>query len=221
MAILLILMTALALPIANIQNARSLTKATADMAGTLEAARAYSMANNTYVWVGIAEANAAELESKVPQTDGIGRIALAVVASKDGTRNPAASNLTATSGLKQFENVHIGIFNGGTSVPAGEGAMRRPGIFDNNYVLGAVPASTPYFSWPMTGAPKYYFKQAINFAPSGVARLADSDDIGQYFEIGLQPTRGNVVNPQSNALYGNRAAIQVDCMTGAVHIYKP
>lgn len=220
-AILGILMTFVVLPMAGINNAGSLTKATADIAGTLEAARAYAMANNTHVWVGFAELDANQLESINPQASGIGRVVVAAVASKDGTRNETASrlddtNVIAVSAPKKFENVHLGPLTNDI-----DGGMRRPNV-DALYVIDGI-SSSEIFSWPLTGAnPRYKFLETIHFDPSGVARkFKTPDEIGQYFEIYLRPSRGNVRPSNSGADKGNRAAIQVDCMTGAVRIYRP
>ncbi len=54
--------------------------------GVLESARTYAKANRTYVFVGFAEVDSSVDPSTNPQPSGYGRVAVAVVASKDGTR---------------------------------------------------------------------------------------------------------------------------------------
>src|SRR4029453_9990265 len=53
----------------------------------LENARTYAKANHTYVFVGLAEADSSVNSDVRPQAAGSGRVAVAVVASKDGTRH--------------------------------------------------------------------------------------------------------------------------------------
>lgn len=99
-----------------------------DLASTLVRARAYAMANNTYVWVGIQEVDASYSDAPgVHQSPtGFGRIAVCAVASNDGTtiyqsgnQTPynlsTATNTTSSSGspltvvmpLRSFNNLHI------------------------------------------------------------------------------------------------------------------
>jgi hypothetical protein len=69
------------------------------------------------------------------------------------------------------------------------------------------------------GSGQYSFQTVINFNPQGVARIQfnnNQDAIVQCIEIDLQQTHGTVVSSGSNA-----AVIQVDCMTGSTHIYRP
>jgi prepilin-type N-terminal cleavage/methylation domain-containing protein len=65
-------------------------KATYDIAGTLEQARTYAMANNTYVWVGFYEEDGSQ-SSTAQATSGVGRVVMSIVTSKDGTRYSDAS----------------------------------------------------------------------------------------------------------------------------------
>lgn len=250
MSIMLVLMALLVPAITGIKGANDLSKATYDIAGTLEQARAYAMANRTYVWVGFAEVDASVSDSKVPQkaataTAG-GRVAVAVAASKDGTRGydvtngslatppwttGTNSNLIALNKLQYFDNVHMaayGVLNGfspqvGT---VGSGGMRRPRIASNTYVLTSGSNTVTQFAWPLgtslgSSSAKYNFGTVINFDPQGVARLqtkTNTDTIGQYMEVGLLPTHGNVVTSSTT---GNLTAIQVDGMTGTTRVYRP
>ena len=86
MAVIIVLM-ALAFPAFNsIKSSGDLTKGISDVAGTLELARTYALANNTYVWVGFYEEDGSQSSPNTsPNTNG-GRLILSVVASRDGTR---------------------------------------------------------------------------------------------------------------------------------------
>ena len=76
--------------------AGDVTRATYDIAGTFEQARAYAMSNNTYVFVGIEEVDAGQSASAIPQVPASaaagGLVVIAVVASKDGTRHYTPTN---------------------------------------------------------------------------------------------------------------------------------
>ena len=82
-------------------------KAAYDISGVIEQARSYAMANNTYVFVGLAEVDASNAESAAGQQSGTGRVVLAAAGSKDGTRNFAATNLVALSKIRRFDNLHL------------------------------------------------------------------------------------------------------------------
>lgn len=258
MSIMLVMLALLVPAITGIKGANDLTKASYDIAGTLEQARAYAMANRTYVWVGFAEVDVSVSDSTVPQkaatTTAGGRVAVAVVASKDGTRGydvtnaslatppwslngstiTTGSTLMALNKLQYFDNVHMvaaGVLNGFSATKnsdgtVGAGGMRRPGITSNTYVLTSGSNTVTQFAWPLgnslnSSSAKYNFGTVINFDPQGVARLqtkTNTDTIGQYMEVGLQPTHGNIV---PSGTTGNLTAIQVDGMTGTTRVYRP
>src|SRR5438105_3601842 len=90
---IIVMLMALAVPAFNaIKGGRDLTSAAYDIAGTFEQARAYAVANHTYAWVGIGEFDASKAASLAPQVSGTGRVAIVVVASKDGTRGYDVTN---------------------------------------------------------------------------------------------------------------------------------
>ncbi|MDR3404154.1 MAG: prepilin-type N-terminal cleavage/methylation domain-containing protein [Chthoniobacter sp.] len=242
-AIIGIVLAVLTPAFTSIKTANDLTSATNGVAGTLERARTYAMANNLYVYVGIAEVNADVAEETVPQSPATstagGRIALAVVAVRDGTRgydllstlqDPVWSNYNSGSGLiplnklETYENVHLASSLG---VPPTSGSMARPST-SSTYSLGntACKSITP-FSWPLGtafGAGQYYFEKVIQFDPQGVARIqysTNQDIIVGWMEIALQQTHGSMIPPAPAESTGAVAAIQIDGMTGAVRIYRP
>jgi prepilin-type N-terminal cleavage/methylation domain-containing protein len=242
-AIIGIVVTFVAPAFTSIKIASDLTAATNGVAGTLERARTYAMANNLYVYVGIAEVNADVSAETVPQTPAAGtaggRIAVAVVAARDGTRgydllsslpDPAWTNYNSGSGLiplnkvETYENVHLASSLG--AIPA-SGSMARSPV-SSAYCLGspACKSITP-FSWPLGTQPavgQYYFEKVIQFDPQGVARIqypTNQDIIVSWMEIALQQTHGSMIPPVSANATGAVAAIQIDGMTGAVRIYRP
>ena len=238
-AIIILLMVFLIPAITGIKGGRDVTSTASGIAGIFDQARAYAMANNTYVWVGIAETDVSKLPSANPQTVGVGRVAVAVVASRDGTRGYDASNgtlgspscwanynlgsnLIAISKLQYFDNIHLApLF----STLPNSGGLARPSVSSATYMIGnSASTSVTPFDWPLgstIGAGQYSFTKVINFDPQGVARIqttGNQDGIVTYMEIGLIPTHGNSAPATTPA---NVAAIQIDGMTGATRIYRP
>src|SRR5437870_3113062 len=130
-----------------IKGGTDVTSAAYTIKGVLDTARTYAKANNTYTWVGFKEVDVSQYASVSPQTGGTGRVAMAIVASKDGTRgyditntnlpSPSAwtnynngANLVAVGKLEHLENVHLA----GAVTMAGN--MARPNIYSNNYIIG-------------------------------------------------------------------------------------
>lgn len=77
----------------SIRGAGDLTKTANDIAGMLEQARAYALAQNTYVWVGF-------------KNEGSQTLLVGVVASKTGLPDPD-SDIVPIGKLARFENVEI------------------------------------------------------------------------------------------------------------------
>ena len=242
-AIIGIVLTFLVPAFTSIKTANDLTNATNGVAGTLERARTYAMANNLYVYVGIAEVNADVAVETVPQSpatdNGGGRLAVAVVAVRDGTRgydllsslpDPAWTAYSSGAALiplgkpEMYENVHLAKTLG--PIPA-RGSMARPAT-SGTYSLGnAVCKSITPFSWPLgtaLGSGQYNFEKVIQFDPQGVARIqyaTNQDIIAGWMEVALQQTHGSMIPPEPATPTGAIAAIQVDGMTGAVRVYRP
>ena len=216
-----------------IKGGTDVTSAAYTIKGVLDTARTYAKANNTYTWVGFKEVDASRDASASPQVNGQGRVAIAIVASKDGTRgyditNPSlpssawtnynnGANLGAVGKLQVLENVHLA----GALTMAGN--MARPSVASDNYRIGNAPASVTPFDWPLGSAldtGQYSFKKVINFDPQGVARIqysTNADTISPYTEVGLQQTHGTTVDANSP----NVVAIQLTGVGGNVTVYRP
>jgi prepilin-type N-terminal cleavage/methylation domain-containing protein len=218
---IIVLMMALVAPAFNaIKGGQDVTSTTYNIAGILEQARAYAMANNTHVYVGFQEVNVNNASTLSPQVAGTGRIAVAVVASKSGTSitgstyGTGAALLTPVSPLQHFENMHMA----GTALTS-SGNMARPPV-SASYQLGnsSFPSVTPFY-WPIgsaSGSAQYSFAQVIEFDPQGTAFPSGATTMVQYMELGLQQTHGTAVSAISNG-----AAVQIDGMTGSTRIYRP
>src|SRR6478609_4961466 len=74
-AIMIIVAAFIAPAFTSLKSAGDVTSAAYNVGGLLEQARAYAMANSTYVWVGFEEVDASKDSSANPQTIGIGRLA--------------------------------------------------------------------------------------------------------------------------------------------------
>jgi prepilin-type N-terminal cleavage/methylation domain-containing protein len=217
-------------------------------------ARTYAMAQNTYVYVGMVEVDASVSRDADPQVatgaSPYGRVVMAVVASRNGTRGydallydgsgtlsgtnswlgnyNAGGDLVAINKLQIFENLHLADFG----TPPQSGALARPQVSsaaDFSYSIGnaACAVQTP-FAWPLgkaLGSGKYLFSKVVQFDPQGVARMqsaSNSDQIGRWIEVDLQPSHGNRI-PQlpSNQNIGNHAVVQINCVTGDLRVYRP
>lgn len=208
------MLTAAVIPAVNsIRSGGGVTRAATDISSVLEQARSYAMAHNTYVFVGLAEANGAAAESAAPQP-GRGRVMVAAVGSKDGTRAFGAgnSNLVALSKLRRFDNVHLA-----DALPTTDG-MARPTVTDAYRAGNAAFVAEATFQWPLSGGSGgVTFSKIIQFDPRGTASIqSGSRHLPQWMEIGLAPARGDVVLDEANC-----AALLLDGVTGSVRIYRP
>ena len=222
--------------------------------GVLENARAYAKANHTYVFVGITEVDSSVDPSVIPQlTTGdtpFGRVAVAVVASKDGTSRyqyatsdqgndwtanyANGAHLVALGKLQTYENLHFAPLDFGSWSPTAHpnSRMARYQPTGPPYILGhALSSSVTPFTWPL-GSPldsgyQYRFDRVINFDPTGIARIATStngDAIAHIIEIDFQPSHGTVFQPlppDFNQDVGNHAVIQLGTTSGAIRVYRP
>ena len=211
-----------------------------DLANTLVRARAYAMANNTYVFVGIEEVDASKTAVTTPQVVGNGRLGVAVVATNDGTRGydptvtpltgsfPAASTpqttLAIVSPVQHFENLHL------MNAPAATVLTKLPynGSGATPLNLQSTNPSFTAFTWPLgTGAPQYSFGNApgsvIQFDPQGEAQIITStsgSSVLEWIELDLEPTHGNNVPAAGSSGSADSATILIDGPSGSVTLYR-
>ena len=169
---------------------------------TLEQAREYAVAQNTYVWVAFYPTTSSPATGK--------QLSLAVVASADGTDlGPtwmssvgAGSNLVQVSKIQTFSFTELQA--PGTVTPAT--AVSETGQAIN---------SGADFSITLPGQnTATTFTQAIQFTPTGEARNADGVPV-DLVEFDIQPEKGpGVANQQSGAVF------QVNGLTGETRIYR-
>ena len=237
MAVMAVMLSFIGPAVSGLKGGADLASAAYEISDTLGRARAYAIARNTYVWVGIAEVDQALTTSAAPQRDGIGRVALSIVASKDGTRiydensNIASDWATKTASgvglvqlgkLVRIENAHISDLG---TPPAG-GGMDRPAVAQEFQIGAAVSALS--FNFPLgkaSGIAQFTFNKVIQFDPQGTAKIVTTNGyslLARQMEVGLQPAKGNVVPPIAGGSgLGNCVAIQINGLTGATAIYRP
>ena len=193
-----------------------------DIASTLTRARAYAMANNTYVFVGIQELDASK-SSTSTQSSGVGRLAVTVMASNDGTRgysvaSPAGAlnSLTVVTPVRQYENLHL-------LTSPGTGISNLPNTSTSGATCEAAnTASLTTFTWPPGSATSSYPTfgsngTVIQFDPRGEAQIvasANTDSVFQWIEIDLISTHGTTVSTT------NPATILIDGSSGSVTTYR-
>jgi len=250
-AIVGLLLVLIAPAFTTIKSGSDFTNAVYGIQGVLENARTYAKANNTYVFVGFAEVDSSIDPSISPQVVGYGRVTVAVVASKDGTRQcqyttsnqgndwtanySNGAHLVAVGKLQRYENLHFLNLNfpswPPSSYPGSNMARYQP---VTSYTLGIAPNSVTPFAWPLGAALnsgqyqyQYQFNKVINFDPTGVARIAyatNADEIVSVMEIDLLTTHGTAPSPTPtpfNQDVGNHAAIQIAPMSGEIRVYRP
>ena len=208
-AVIVVMMT-LAIPAFNaIRGGTDFTSEVYNIAGTFDQARAYAVANNTYVLAGITEVLGTQATSVTPQASGTGRVVMAVIASATGQRpyQSLLANNTVISWnstvygtgaafipvtkLLELPNLHlVDLQNSGASAPPPSGNMARPvvGIYDDLSYAGNPPVTqfNCQFAWPLgtklSGAPQnqYKFVKVVEFDPQGTSRVITSANTTTY-----------------------------------------
>lgn len=192
------LMTAAVVPAINgLKSTGTLSSAAYEIAGTLEQARAYAMANNTFVYVGFAERDQLDIGKT-----GEGQIVMAAMGSKNGSRAFDAANLTALTRLRKLPNVQMQ-----DNLP-NSGGMTRPAVQSSYQVGGDSFAAQDSFT--LSGVT---FTKILQFDPRGMASVQSrSTTVPQWMEIGLAGAVG---------ASADSAAVVVDGVTGVAKIYRP
>jgi prepilin-type N-terminal cleavage/methylation domain-containing protein len=217
-AIIAVLLVLIVPAFTTIKSGTDVTNAAYTIKGALDTARTYAKANNTYAWVGFA----GSLGSTVT-----GNVALAIVASKDGTDlgtsvNQVGNRIDITAGVTpvakviRLDNAHIG----DTGTPTNNGTdFESRATVNVNYRIGAVGiASNSEYYFIEQGT---QFDRWIRFSPRGEAVVkGGGTQITQYVEVGLLPTHDTMLAASINPASGNLVAIQVSGFGGDVRIYR-
>ncbi len=222
LAVIGILVTMGSFAFLGVQSSNQFSRNVYQLADEVKFARSYALANNTYVYLGLAEVDRAQNPGATPQVAGIGRVDMGLVATKDGVRfdstNYKSDNLALIRPVVFLDMLHIA-----ASLPAAvSGGMARPSANVTNLNSGS-PLYATSFSLPLgspLGAGQYNFLLSIPFNPQGAITINGS--AVQYVEIDLLPCVGSLspANPVSSN-QGNQAALIVDGSTGAVTVCRP
>lgn len=227
-----------------LKGSSDVTSAAENLAGVLSLARTYSIANDTYTWVGFYEEGAGSVTATnaTPPYPGKGRLVLATVAAKDGTNScedPAsttttripltASKIVQVGKLVKLEGVHmtdVGAPLPGTTPIADPNALdARPAApytenapsadYQNRISSDDIHTPENQTLYPFV-AQGYTFSKTLRFTPRGEAQINGTYNMRRVVEIGLRPTHGNVVDAASP----NVVALQFSAIGGNFRIYR-
>lgn len=235
MGIIATLMVLVAPAFTSLKSGGDVTSAAYTVKGVLDQARTYAKANNTYVWVGFYEEDttATTPTNNNPAYPGKGRVLLAIVASKDGTKiyqdtDPSASlpsdRISQIGKLARIENVHLTDIGNPSPTPnptpTPDTLAARPytaytegSPFDHFNRISSDSSDTTLFTFT---AQNYTFYKTIRFSPSGEANINSTYTLKHEGEIGIKPTHGTAVDASSP----NVVAIQFTGVGGSIKIYR-
>jgi prepilin-type N-terminal cleavage/methylation domain-containing protein len=215
MAIIIVL-SILTIPnLASLLGGENMTRNLAQLSDTLEVAREYATANNTYVWIAF-----------YPNTgsNGINTLTVAVFASNDGT-DPASTtstpwgNAACSYGLVPSSEIsliskmttlkQISLLNA-ASFPIGT-LPATPAVSASVNSVATTPGGL--FTARVPGGTTVNFTQAIEFLPSGQARNSSSPT--NVIDLDIQPQTGTTAQSQ------NVAVLRINGLTGQTVIYRP
>jgi prepilin-type N-terminal cleavage/methylation domain-containing protein len=244
--IMLILGTMSAMTVPSLMSAQAIAQASSDISQVLDDARSYAIANHTYVFVGFEEVNAsntpnAAAQTLVSSTSG-GRVAVLVVASKDGSNNYAtaspyfnSTNLVAISKVKFMGSVHLADFSSLTA-STGPMAARAPVTTANSLGANSTTGGSALFTWPLGASASnaqysFFPSQVVVFDQEGLAGVVSTTTYAasgytapasSWIEIGLQLAHGSAIPAApTNIATGQLASIQLDGVTGANRVFRP
>jgi prepilin-type N-terminal cleavage/methylation domain-containing protein len=233
--IIAVLMVLIVPAFTSLKSAGDVTSAAYTIKGVLDTARTYAKANNTYTWVGFYEEDttATTPTNNNPPYPGKGRVLLATVGSKDGTKifedtDPAASlppsRITQIGKLARIEGLHLTDIGNPSPTPnptpISDTVPARPytpytegSPLDHFNRISSDSSDTTLFPF---AAQNYTFYKTIRFSPRGEANINSTYTLKHEGEIGIKPTHGITVDASSP----NVVAIQFTGVGGNVKIYR-
>ena len=233
--IIAILLVLIAPAFTSLKSAGDVTGAAYTIKGALDTARTYAKANNTYTWVGFYEENTTDVTptNNIPPYPGRGRVLIATVASKDGTKifedtDPAAAlppdRIRQVGKLVKVEGMHLTDIGNPSPTPnptpIPDTLLARPytpytegSPFDHFNRIGSDSSDGTLFPF---AAQNYTFYKTIRFNPRGEANINSTYTVKHQGEIGAKPTHGTSVDINNP----NVVAIQFSGLGGNVKIYR-
>jgi prepilin-type N-terminal cleavage/methylation domain-containing protein len=233
--IIALLLVLIAPSFTGLKSAGDVTSAAYTIKGALDTARTYAKANNTYTWVGFYEedATAATPTNNNPPYPGKGRVLIATVASKDGTKifedtDPAATlppnRISQVGKLVKIEGIHLTDIGNPSPTPnptpIPDTLLARPytpytegSPFDHFNRIGSDSSDSTLFPF---AAQNYTFYKTIRFNPRGEANINSTYTVKHEGEIGAKPTHGTTVDINTP----NVVAIQFSGLGGDIKTYR-
>lgn len=209
MAVLGLLVSLTTPALSSLVRGDQLNQSLSEVAGVLDQARQYAIAQNTYVWVA--------MRSNANTTDG-NELNVAVLASKTGT-DPSPWTSYGTVPNAQIDLItrprtfsQIRLENAATF---GQDKIPRLPEIDPALSPDNSPSSgTAVFNVKLPGSSApVSFDRVIQFTPAGEARITAS--VINMIEFGLRPMRG------TTAEQNNVAVVRVNGLTGQTIVYRP
>lgn len=202
MCVMSILMSLAVPAISSLAKGSQMNQALTEVSGLMEMARQQAIAQNTYVWVAF-NSDAASIG-----TDD--QVRVAVLVSKSGSDLAAWGQDDTTQATAQTQLVvRPRTFN--------QVKLSDAGLFKSQ--IAALPSDAASslgaagFTIKVPGNQNEVFTKAIQFTPSGEARIAAS--MAGAVELGLQPTHGHAAD------VNNVAVVRINGLTGQTRIYRP
>ena len=233
---IIVLVSALIAPaFRSLKGAGDVTSAAYTVKEALDTARTYAKANNTYTWVGFYEEDttATTPTNNSPAYPGKGRVLLAIVASRDGTKiyqdtDPSAplpsDRISQVGKLVRIEGVHLTDIGNPSPTPnptpVPDTVAARPytpysegSPFDHFNRISSDSTDTTLFKFT---AQNYTFYKTIRFSPSGEANINSTYALKHEGEVGIKLAHGTAVDSNSP----NVVAIQFTGVGGSIKIYR-
>jgi len=194
--------------ISSLAKGNQMNQSLTEIAGMLDGARQYAIAQNTYVWV------AMRPNPNGPRGDELSVVALASKTGVDpspwsGYGTVPNAQIDLLTRPKTFDQIRL-------EDAATFGAEKIPDLAGRATVSAAnSPAretATFGIKLPGTTSP-VNFTRVIQFTPRGEARVAGS--VIDVIEFGLRPTRGQVADEN------NVAVVRVNGLTGQTAVHRP
>ena len=185
---LLAVLSVLAVPAFNsVARGSAMKRTISEVSDAVDLARTEAMAKSTWVWLGLADTSASNALA-TPQ------LSLVLVASRDGTTNTAATNLTMLARAMKIDNIRL---------------LDQPSKWAPNSSPAAVPVRNSQFSFTVSvsGTARLFTNTVLAFSPQGEA-LLDTATIKPWLEIAFRESRG------SADIRDKEAAIRVSGISG-------
>jgi type II secretory pathway pseudopilin PulG len=233
--IIALLLVLIAPAFTGLKSAGDVTSAAYTIKGALDTARTYAKANNTYTWVGFYEedATAATPTNNNPPYPGKGRVLIATVASKDGTKifedtDPAATlppnRISQVGKLVKIEGIHLTDIGNPSPTPnptpIPDTLLARPytpytegSPLDYQNRISSDSSDSTRFPF---AAQNYTFYKTIRFNPRGEANINSTYTVKHEGEIGAKPTHGTTVDINTP----NVVAVQFSGLGGDIKTYR-